>query len=103
MPVTLDPAQLQKGGVAAASCMGSSVSGFRDFLLKGKVFLTSGISLAGCTAVCANVADRTGFASVQYCSRAPIATAPGRMRTRRRVASRLEKLFQRDIVSSSDC
>ncbi len=79
MPVTLDPAQLQKGGVAAASCMGSSVSGFRDFLLKGKVFLKPGIPSARSTAVFAHVADRTGFALVQYCSRALVATAPGRM------------------------
>lgn len=62
MPVTLDPAQLQKGGVAAASCMGSSVSGFRDFLLKGKVIFKAGKPSATCTACCIHVADRTGFA-----------------------------------------
>ena len=81
MPVTLDPAQLQKGGVAAASCMGSSVSGFRDFLLKGKVFFKASIPSARCTAVCAHVADRTGFAlqPSACCSRPHVNTTSSRV------------------------
>ena len=35
--ITVDPVQLQRGGVAAAGCLSTTVLGFRDFLLKGKV------------------------------------------------------------------
>lgn len=34
--VNMDRVQIQKGGVAAAGCLGTTALGFRDFLLKGK-------------------------------------------------------------------
>ncbi|KAL3163106.1 hypothetical protein ABBQ32_009523 [Trebouxia sp. C0010 RCD-2024] len=48
--VNMDRVQIQKGGVAAAGCLGTTALGFRDFLLKGKIVdLAVAVVIGGAT------------------------------------------------------
>ena len=56
----VDSKQLRKGGANAVSCMGSSVFGFRDFLLKSKVSEFQQMDCLSTSFICLLVVERLG-------------------------------------------